>query len=136
MMHAERLGKLDNGWHVLARVHILEREMNRAKKDWEAKKASVGFSTYSLAEINDIRDNDWLMIAYSYSAELDLRNYFDMMGMPHSAKAYTQIASFGFEVAPNSLFISTNEGYCKSDDYGSLFDRPTLDVDGVTEYAY
>ena len=58
--------------------------MSRAKKVWDAKKASVGFSTYSLAEINAIRDNDWLIVAYSYAATLDYRNYFDMMGIPYS----------------------------------------------------
>ena len=136
MMHAQNLGKLNNGWHVLARVHILEREMNRAKKDWETKKASVGFSTYSLSEIKNIRNNDWLIVAYSYAAELDLRNYFDMMGIPHSDKAYTQIESFGFDVAPNSLFVSTEYGYCKTDEYGTIFDRPTLDIDGMTKYPY
>ena len=136
MMHAQKLGKLANGWHVLARVHILEREMVRAKKDWEAKKASVGFSTYSLAEINSIRDNDWLIVAYSYASELDLRNYFDMMGIPFTQKARDQIASFDFDIAPNSLFVSTSKGYCSEDTYGTLFDKPTLPMDGSTAYSY
>ena len=96
MMHAQKLGKVQNGWHVLARVHILEREMRRAKQDWEAKKASVGFSTYSLAEINAISNNDWLTVAYSYASELDLRNYFTMMGIPFSQKARKQIESFPY----------------------------------------
>jgi hypothetical protein len=136
MMHAQKLGKLTNGWHVLARVHILEREMSRAKKDWEARKASVGFSTYTLDEINSIRNNDWLIVAYSYASQLDLRNYFTMMGIPHTDKAYAQIATFGFDVAPNSLFVSTPEGYCKTDEYGTIFDRPTLDIDGSSVYPY
>jgi hypothetical protein len=136
MMHSQNLGKLDNGWHVLARVHILEREMSRAKTDWEAKKESLGFSTYTLDEINNIRDNDWLIVAYSYASELDLRNYFDMMGIPHSDKAYTQIATFGFDIAPNTLFVSTNTGYCNTDEYGTIFDRPTLPIDGNTAYSY
>jgi|GEM_PF-634166 len=136
MMHSQKLGKVQNGWHVLARVHILEREMGRAKQDWEGRKASVGFSTYSLDEINTIRNNDWLTVAYSYASELDLRNYFTMMGIPFSQKAKDQIASFNFDVAPNSLFVSTNDGYCKTDDYGTIFDRPTLSVDGTTAYSY
>jgi len=136
MMHAQKLGKLQNGWHVLARVHILEREMNRAKKDRKAKKVSVGFSTYTLDEINSITNNDWLVVAYSYAAELDYRNYFDMMGIEYSQKARDQIASFGFKVVPNSLFISTSKGYCNKDDYGVIFDRPTLNIDGTTPYSY
>ncbi len=136
MMHAEKMGKLENGWHVLARVHILEREMRRAKQDWENRKASVGFSNYTLDEINAIHDNDWLVIAYSYAAELDYRNYFDMMGIPYSDKAREQIASFGFDTAPKALFVSTKTGYCAADEYGRLFDRPTLAIDGKTAYAY
>ena len=136
MMHAQKLGKVQRGWHVLARVHILEREMKRAKEDWEARKASVGFSTYSLDEIEAISNNDWLTIAYSYASELDLRDYFDMMGIPFSQKAHDQIASFGFDKAPKSLFVSTDTGYCQSDEYGTLFDRPTLPIDGSTSYAY
>ena len=136
MMHAQKMGKLLNGWHVLARVHILEREMKRAKLDWVARKASVGFSTYTLAEINAISNNDWLTVAYSYASELDLRDYFDMMGIPYSQKAHNQIASFGFVKAPKSLFVSTDTGYCQTDAYGTLFNRPTLPMDGNTSYAY
>ncbi|CAA6813148.1 MAG: FIG01200241: hypothetical protein [uncultured Sulfurovum sp.] len=136
MMHAQKLGKLGNGWHVLARVHILEREMNRAKQDWEARKDSVGFSTYSLDEINVIDNNDSLIVWYSYASELDLRNYFDMMGVTYSQKAREQIATFSFDVAPNALFVSTSDGYCKTDEYGTIFDRPTLPIDGVSVYPY
>ena len=135
-MHAEKLGKLQNGWHVLARVHILEREMRRAKQDWEAKKDAVGFSTYTLDEINAIKNNDWLIVAYSYASELDLRDYFTMMGIPFSQKAKDQIASFTFDVPVNSLFVSTDEGYCNKDEYGTLFDKPTLPMDGKTLYSY
>ena len=136
MMHSQKLGKVQKGWHVLARVHILEREMSRAKQDWDVRKASVGFSTYSLDEINAIGNNDWLTVAYSYASELDLRDYFDMMGIPYSQKAHDQIASFGFDKAPKSLFVSTDTGYCQTDDYGTLFDRPTLPMDGSTAYSY
>jgi hypothetical protein len=59
-----------------------------------------------------------------------------MLGIPFSQKAKDQIASFGFDVAPNSLFVSTNDGYCKTDAYGTIFDRPTLAVDGTTDYSY
>jgi hypothetical protein len=136
MMHAQKLGMVQNGWHVLARVHILEREMKRAKLDWLAKRASVGFSTYTLTEINSIGNTDWLVIAYSYAAGLDYRNYFDMMGIPYSQKARNQIASFGFPMVPNSLFVSTDMGYCKTDSYGTVFNRPTLPIDGITLYPY
>jgi hypothetical protein len=129
MMHAQKMGKVENGWHVLARVHILEREMRRAKQDWEAKKASVGFDRYSLDEINAIKNNDWLIIAYSYAAGLDYTNYFDMMGIPYTQKARDQIASFGFEVVANALFKSESLAYCSSMNF---LDQPLINVDRTT----
>ena len=136
MMHVEKMDKIENGWHILARVHILEREMSRAKKDWDTKKDDVGFSTYTLDEINSISNNDWLVVAYSYAGEVDFRDYFDMMGISYSQKARNQIESFGFDVVPNALFVSTNKGYCKEDKYGRLFDRDILEVNGTTVYPY
>jgi len=136
MMHAQKLGKVKNGWHVLARVHMLQREMRRAKKDWETRKTAVGFSTYSLNEINKIGHNDWLVVAYSYVAQVDFRDYFDMVGIPYSKKAREQIATFGFEKALKTLFVSTNTGYCKEDKYGRLLDKSTLPIDGTTSFTY
>ncbi|MCK5727463.1 MAG: hypothetical protein KAH22_11645 [Thiotrichaceae bacterium] len=121
---------------IYFRVHILEREKSRAIKNWAVKKEDIGFSTYTLDEFSAIRDNDWLVVSYSYAATLDYRNYFDMMGIPYSQKARDQIASFGFEVVPNVLFVSTDKGYCSSDAYGSLFERPSLPIDGVEAYLY
>ena len=132
MMHAQKMGKVENGWHVLARVHILEREMRRAKQDWDAKKASVGFDQYSLDEINAIRNNDWLIVAYSYAAGLDYINYFDMMGIPYSQKARDQITSFGFEVVPDALFESEDTAYCSSE---NLMNQPLINVDGTTVWS-
>ncbi len=132
MMHAQKMGKVENGWHVLARVHILEREMSRAKKDWDARKASVGFDQYTLDEIESIKNNDWLIVAYSYAAGLDYTNYFDMMGIPYSQKARDQIKSFGFEVVPNGLFKTEGSDYCSSP---NLFSQPLIAVDGQSVWS-
>ena len=77
-------------------------------------------------------NNDWLIIAYSYAAGLDYRNYFDMMGIPFSQKARDQIASFGFQVVPNELFVSTDTGYCNQDNYSLLLDKPGIAIDGMS----
>ncbi len=136
MMHAQKMGKLKDGWLLWARLHILEREISRAKEDWEAKKASIGFSNYTLDEFNSMRANDWLVVSFSYATGLDYTTYFDMMGIEFSQKAREQIKSFGYEKVPNTYFVSTPTGYCKSDEYGTLFDRETLNIDGTTKFPY
>jgi hypothetical protein len=32
---------LQDGWHLWTRLHILEANINKAKADWESKKASL-----------------------------------------------------------------------------------------------
>jgi hypothetical protein len=131
MMHAQKMGKLQNGWHLLARLHILEREIGRADDDWENRKASIGFSSYTLSEFRTMRKNDWLLISLSFAAGLDYRDYLSMMGIEFSAKASAQVESFGYEKVPQTFFISTPNGYCKSDDiYGAFLDKDSLSIDG------
>lgn len=130
MMLAEDQGKLQSGWHLLARLHILEREFNRAKASdatWESKKASLGFASYSRAEAEAISNDDWMLIAVSQATGLDYRDYLGMWGIAVSSKAAGQVAGAGFAAAPRAFFISSPAGYCK----GEGFDGNKLPVDGA-----
>lgn len=129
MMTAEHQGALQDGWHLLARLHILEREFNRARSDattWDAKKTSLGFASYSKAEADAISSNDWMVIAVSKVTGMDYRDYFNMWGQAYSAKANTQVAGFNHATAERRFFISSSNGYCK----GEGFDGNNLPVDG------
>ena len=129
MMLAEDQGKLADGWHLLARLHILDREFNRAIASdaaWESKKASLGFASFTRTEAAALSSNDWMVIALAQSTELDYRDYLTMWGMAFSAKAAEQVASFSYAVAPRAFFISSPQGYCK----GEGFDGKQLPVDG------
>ncbi|CAA6823742.1 MAG: FIG01200241: hypothetical protein, partial [uncultured Thiotrichaceae bacterium] len=141
VMHAQKMGKLENGWHLLARLHILEREISRADDDWEANKASIGFSSYSLEEFNDIsnsslkttdvRRNDWMLVSLSYAAGLDYRNYLTMFGIAFSQKASDQVASFNYPIVPQAFFISSSSGYCNENINGDFLAKSTLPIDGT-----
>jgi hypothetical protein len=129
MMTAQHQGKLVDGWHMLARLHILEREFNRALASdatWESKKASLGFSSYSKAEADAITSNDWMVIAVAKVTGLDYRDYFRMWGIDFSVKAGTQAAGFNYTAAPREFFISSPAGYCK----GEGFDGNKRPVNG------
>jgi hypothetical protein len=130
MMHTQKMGMLENGWHLLARLHILEREIQRAKQDWESQKMNIGFANYTLAEFDDIKNNDWLLISLSFASGLDFSDYLDMMGIEYSSKAAEQVASFGYPMVVKEFFVSTETGYCKTDAYGDYLNKSTLAIDG------
>ncbi len=138
MMEVQHKGKLKNGWHLLARMHILERERNRAKRDestWNSMKDDLGFSTYSFEEFKQIPKNDYIVVTMSFAAELDLRPYFDMMGIEYTQKASKQIAAFGFEEADkNTYFASTPNGFCQQDKFGYMLGKQAIPVDGTSSY--
>jgi len=136
MMATQKMGRFENGWHLLSRLHLLDREIKRAKNDWESKKYDLGFSSYSLSEFNDIRKNDWLLISFSFASNADFRDYFDMMGIPYSQKASKQVESFGYEKVPQKFYISTPDGYCKEDKYGKFLDKEEIEFSKSAVFPY
>lgn len=126
MMHAEKQWKLKDGWHLLARLHILERNIWFVKSDWENRKNNIWFSSYTLEEFNNISNDDWMLISLSYAAGLDYSDYLKMIGMNYSDKALAQVQSFKYPKVAEELFISTGNWYCKSDKYGAYLDKPSI----------
>ena len=53
-----------------------------------------------------------------------------MMGIEYSQKASNQVESFHYDIVPNKFFISTPDGYCKTDAYGTYLNKNSLAVDG------
>lgn len=133
MMTVQKMGKLENGWHLLARLHIHDREMRRADNNdtqWEKQKASLGFSHYSRQEAMDTSNDDYMLLALSTVAELDLRDYLALWGLSYSEKAATQVASYGYPRPPHEFFISSGSGYCKTGINGDFLAKATLPVNG------
>jgi predicted metalloendopeptidase len=128
MMYTQKMGKLENGWHLLARLHLLERERKYVKSTWENKKYSLGFSTYALEEFKRINNNDWMLISLSFAAGLDFRSFLSMYGIPYSEKAAKQVESFLFPSVPQKFFLSTPTGYCEEDQYGAYLDKQVEEI--------
>lgn len=128
MMQAEFLGKLESGWHLYARLHIVEREFNRAKKNetqWLLQRNDLGFSQYSLDEAKALTNNDWIAIALSSMAELNYIDYLTMWGIDIDEKAKQQVASFNYQKVPETFFMANGNDYCEG------FNKAQLTVDGL-----
>lgn len=116
MMHAESEGKLNNGWHMIPRLHLLEFSFETAdnnEEDWDLARNSLGFASYSRDEALAIDRNDWLLISSSFVTGLDFRPFFDLVGQAYSVKASDQVASLNFpKVAKGFYLPDSNNAYC------------------------
>ncbi len=117
MMHAQKMWKLNDWWYLISRLHLLERNRTNIKNDWENRKQDIWFSNYSLDEFNNISNNDWDLISYSYAALLDYRDYFDMWWINYSQKASEQVESFNYPKVAKTFFMSTPHWYTQIDEY-------------------
>ncbi|MGB1311788.1 MAG: ImpA family metalloprotease, partial [Leucothrix sp.] len=127
MMAAQHDGALSDGWLLRARLHVMEREYNRARSDeatWNAKRDNLGFSQYNFADTMDISENDWYLIAISYVTQRNYNKYFDMWAMPMTSKAREQVEALGYPVMKQQYFKSESQAYC----YG--LDQTAVPVDG------
>ncbi|GIU22229.1 ImpA family metalloprotease [Shewanella schlegeliana] len=127
MVAAQKHGALENGWHLLARLHILLREFERAKgaeELWLEKRAQLGFSQFSLDAAKNISNNDFLMVGMSYATKLDYRELYQMWGLATSQAAKDQIAAFNFSVIGREVYVYNPGDYCLS------LDLQAVAVDG------
>jgi hypothetical protein len=107
MLMARHKGMLQNGYHVVPRIHLLDRAVRDALKDadtWSAKRGALGFSSYSLEAAKGISNNDFIAVALSFVSGLDYRDFMDMWGIPVSAAAKAQIGSFGYPAVERAFF--------------------------------
>jgi len=115
MMAAQDQGDLIDGWHLLARLHILLREFERADNsdaEWLAKRDSLGFNSFTLAEAKALSNNDWLVIAISTVIERDYRELLTMWGLDYSAAASSQVASFAYAAITPTFYDTSGSDYC------------------------
>lgn len=108
--------RLDNGYHLIARLHIHWKNFTAARNNddtWAAKKDLLGMSTYSVTEAKALNNNDWLLIASSWALDLNFVDHIGMMGIITSSKAKEQVESFNFSKV-NKEIIAGNNGCATS----------------------
>jgi len=87
MMAVEESGALIDGWHLLARLHLIERNYQQGIKDdasWENIRTGLGMSMYQRTAARDMSNNDWLLIALSQASGLDMRDWLNLWALDYS----------------------------------------------------
>lgn len=116
MMQARQKGLLANGWHIMGRIHMVDRAFNAAVKSqttWDAEKAKFGFDKIAFTDAQAMTNNDFMAIALSFASGLDIRDYMAMWGFRISAGADAQIASFKLPAAERVFFAVNTMDWVK-----------------------
>lgn len=116
MMAGQGQGSLTNGWYLLARLHILERDFytaTRSDESWAAKKADLGFASYSRSDASAMSNNDWMNIATSVALQKDMREFLKMWGLPASDAANNQVAGLSLPVMNKVFYAADGADFCK-----------------------
>ncbi|NRB39446.1 MAG: ricin-type beta-trefoil lectin domain protein [Pseudomonadales bacterium] len=135
MMAAQAQGSLEIGWHLLARLHVLEREFaiaDNADESWLAKRDSLGFGQFALADAKALNNNDWLLIAISTVTERDYRDFLTMWGLSFTDVALQQVASYGYATMPMKFYQASGRDFCDGLDKSGI-DIIDTDGDGILD---
>ncbi|WP_430460230.1 ImpA family metalloprotease [Thalassolituus sp. LLYu03] len=131
MMAAQAQGALTDGWMLLPRLHILDREFSAAvgnDTNWDAKKAALGFASFTRSEASALSNNDWLIIALSKVTGRDMREYLRMWGFAASDAVSAQVASMSLTPMSKTFYASGGAEFCKG------LDKPSVAIDGTSAW--
>lgn len=120
---AQKAGILDDGWHVIGRLHVYEREFSLAIKSdeaWQSAKQKLGYSNYTRDQAKSIAKDEWASIAISQVLERNMISYLNMWGIELDTQATTQISSYGYS-SMAAIYIAIPEAkHCDSLNYSAL----------------
>ncbi|WP_163134230.1 ImpA family metalloprotease [Agarivorans sp. Alg241-V36] len=118
LMSAQSVGAVENGWHVIPRLHIFENAFQQAiisDEAWQEGKQSLGMSNYTRESAKYMLRNDKLLIALGSATQFDYRDWFSMLGLKLSARAIEQIQSHSYPILPQEFHWSEdNVSYCET----------------------
>ena len=107
---------LSDGWMVIPRLHLMNREFDLARKNddsWLAGRDALGFSTYSRSQANMMQNNDFLLISLAQATGLDFSDFFNMWGLRLSQSAIDSLSGKGLKRMPLKFYApETSKAYC------------------------
>ncbi len=115
-MAAQDAGILIDGYHVLARQHIIDREFNSADNndnDWLDKRAGLGFDGMSRDEARALSNNDWNLIALSHALGRNMTDYLSLWGFELSPGAKAHVHAMNLPMMPTDFYIASPKQHCR-----------------------
>ena len=129
MMGAQALGLLDDGAHLLGRLHTVERAFKTASQDgdaWAEQRAALGFAGWSREDARNLGQNDWLLIATSHALGRDMTDWFTVWGHAFGEAATAHTAPL--PDFPVRFFVAGPRAQCEG------FPTESLPIDGTSQW--
>ena len=139
MMQVRKKGLLQNGWHMMGRLHIVDRAFRTAlasQAAWDAAKGTFGFDQVTYAQAQAMTNNDFMAIAMSWTTGLDIRDYMAMWGFRISAVATTQIASYSLPAAERVFFALPDADFTNGVLTNRVDSYAKLPINGTTAWPF
>ena len=133
MMAVENQGILQNGWHLWPRLHMFEREFNRADDNdtnWDVKKANLGMPNITRTQAKALGNNDWMVLALSFISGRDFRDFFNLYGIAITSAATTQLDLLAYPMLAANFYGANKNDYCLG------LDKAILPIDGTSAWPY
>lgn len=134
MLAQEQSDSLSDGWYMIPRLHLMNRELDKALKSdeaWAAQKDKLGFNTYSRSEAKSASNNDFLLLSFAQITGLNYAPFFALWGEPVSAKALAQVNSLELKAAVAKMYApESRNAYCSS------LDVPAFAVSNTSEWPH
>lgn len=137
MAIARHAGVVTNGYHLVPRLHIIERAWLDARGDdttWLDKRASIGMGTLSAEQARGLTNNEFIAIAASFAMGIDYTDTFDMWGVAIGDDARAQIAALNLPTTDRVFFAITANDHKRGALTTGIQAVHRIPIDGVSQW--
>lgn len=117
-MAVQQAGVVNNGFHVLPRLHIYERylwQADNSDANWQQYAESLGYTTLTREQFLTLPQNDRLIMAMSVVSQRDMRAFLQPYGYQMTDLGASELARLGLASLPAQFFAMKNgSDYCLS----------------------
>lgn len=115
----------NGGWNIITMIHMVDRLRKHYDNDdatWLANRTSLGMSSSSATEAQNIDNNSKLLIQTSWITKRDQHNFFTIWGIKFDTQSSNQVAAYGFPAVHKVYFpyVSAGNAFWTTDTVGTL----------------
>ncbi len=133
MTVAQHQGDLVDGWMLLPRLHILNRNFDDAIRDqdrWVSMRRGLGFDGMTSETADQLSREDKMMVMASHAAGLNMAALFEMWGITLSSTALDHVNGLRLTNAQMQYYALSDTAHCEA----GLGSATSVAIDGASAW--